>query len=121
MFPSEGEVLEGYAAVCASLGLPTRASPAGVRVALASAEQLAEDVFEGPAALLYAFARVPRAFAAHRTMTVLLTLAQASASGQHLAATPRELAEWVERAARGELGYQDVRSALAERLLPFGG
>ena len=82
---------------------------------------MTEDVFEGPAALLYAFARVPRAFAAPRTMTVLLTLAQASASGQHLAATPRELAEWVERAARGELGYQDVRSALAERLLPFGG
>lgn len=121
MFPSEGEVLEAYAAVCAALGLPTRASPAGVRVALASAEQLAEDVFEGPAALLYGFARVPRAFGAPRTMTVLLTLAQASSSGQHLAATPAELAAWVDGVAGGELSYEEVRAALADRLLPFGG
>lgn len=121
MFPSEPEVLEGYAAMCVALGLPTRASAAGVRVALASAEQLAEDVFDSPAALLYAFARVPRAFGAPRTMTVLLTLAQAGASGQHLAASPRELAEWAELAARGDWTYAEVRAALADRLFPFGG
>ena len=121
MFPSEGEVLEAYAAVSTALGLPARVSAAGVRVALAGAEQLAEDVYEGPAAVLFAFARVPRAFAAPRTMTVLLTLAQADASGQHLAATPRELAEWADGAARGELTYEEVRAHLAERLFPFGG
>ncbi len=121
MFPTEAEVIAAYGEVARRFELDPRCSPAAVRSALRDAEHLAEDVFEGPAAVLYAFARVPRAFGGYRTMTVLLTLAQVGASGQVLQAGPAELGELVERVAHEAAPYEEVRGFLAERLLPFGG
>jgi len=122
MFPSDAEIVEAYAEVAQRLGLGKATSDVAIRSALRDAEHLAEDIYESPAALLFAFARTPRAFAGFRTMTVVLALAQVSSSGQTLGAGRVEaLGALVDRAHRREVTYEDVRGFFADALLPYGG
>lgn len=123
MLPAEDDVVAAYAWVASRFALGKACSRPAIRAALREAEHLAEDVYEGPAALLYAFARSPRAFAGARTMTVLLVLAQVASSGQRLlpGLGPRELGGLVEDVRRGERTYAEVRAVLSDGLFPFGG
>lgn len=123
MFPTDLEIAETYAVVAERFGLGKASSDVAIRTALRDAEHLAEDVYESPAALLFAFARLPRAFAGFRTMTVVLALAQVRSSGQTLTAAggPDALGDLVEKVRRRELAYEDVRAFFADALLPYGG
>ena len=123
MFPTEDAIVDAYAAVRLRFSVGKAFSRPAIRVALRDAEHLAEDVFESPAALLFAFARTPRAFAGFRTMTVLLALDQVRASGQRLLAGvgAQKLGDVVEAVVRRELVYDDVRAVFADALFPFGG
>lgn len=122
MFPSEDEVVRAYALVSERLALGKASSEVAIRAALRDAEHLAEDVFESPAALLFSFARTPRAFAGFRAMTTLLVLAQVGASGQTLtSASVESLGDLVDRVHRRELDYPEVRAFFADALLPYGG
>lgn len=123
MFPTEDEIVEAYVSVCVRLGLGDAVSRPAIRAALRDAEHLAEDIYESPAALLFAFARTPRAFAGFRTMTVILASDQIRTSGQRLA--PRvglgELAKVLEAVHAREMAYEDVRAFFADALFPFAG
>jgi hypothetical protein len=122
MFPTDREIADAYAAVAVRLGLGVASSDVAIRSALRDAEHLAEDVYESPAALLFAFSRVPRAFSGFRTMTVILALAQVRSSGQTLTAAGVEaLGDLVEKVHRRECAYEDVRAYFADALLPYGG
>jgi hypothetical protein len=123
VFPTEDAIVDAYALVRVRFSLGQAFSRPAIRVALRDAEHLAEDVFESPAALLFAFARTPRSFAGFRTMTVLLALDQVRASGQRLLAGVgvQKLAEVVEGVVRREMVYDDVRTVFADALFPFGG
>lgn len=121
MFPTEDEVVEAYAWVAQHYGLSPEHSRPAIRAALREAEHLAEDVYESPAAVLYVFARTPRAFGGHRTMTVLLTHAQVVSSGQRLDAALAEVAELARTIARRDAAYEDARAFFAEKLFPFAG
>lgn len=121
MFPTEDEVVEAYAWVSEQFALSAEISRPAIRAALREAEHLAEDAYESPAALLYAFARTPRAFGGHRTMTVLLARAQVTSSGQRLDAPLAELGELVRRTGRRDADYEECRAFFADKLFPFAG
>lgn len=101
----------------------TRApSAVAVRVALREADHLAEDVYDAPAALLYALARqdraprplLDRAFAE-------ATLAAARRLGFRLELDAAALAALAADARAGRADYEAVRAAVAAHLDPFGG
>lgn len=115
------DLVRAYAHVASELAMDPRSSETALRVALREAEHLADDVFDVPGALLFALGRTPRCFAAFRAMSVLVVEWHAKTLGFKLEATRFELAEVLARVARGEVSYEDVRSWVAERLLPFGG
>lgn len=115
------EVVKAHARVAPRFGLPPRASEAALRVALREADHLADDVYDVPAALLFALGRTPRCFSAFRTMSVAVVEWQTKRLGFKLEATPHDLADILVRVAARELAYEDVRSWVGTRLLPFGG
>lgn len=115
------DVAHAYARIAAALGLDPRASEAALRVALREADHLVDDVYDVPAALLFALGRTPRCFAGFRTMSVLLVSWQCKELGFKLEASPRDLAEMLLKSARREVEYEDVRSWAGARLLPFAG
>lgn len=115
------DVARAYARIAPSLGLPPRASEPALRVALREADHLVDDVYDVPAALLFALGRTPRCFAGFRAMSVLLVSWQCTRLGFKLEASPRDLAEMLLKVARREVEYEDVRSWAGGRLLPFGG
>jgi hypothetical protein len=112
---------EAYERIAPALGLAPRASEAALRVAIREADHLVDDLYDVPAALLFALGRTPRCFAGFRTMSVLLVAWQTKRLGYRLEASPRDLAEMLLRVARREVVYEDVRSWVGGRLLPFGG
>jgi hypothetical protein len=116
-----GEVARAYARIAPALGLDPRASEPALRVALREADHLADDVYDVPAALLFALGRTPRCFAGFRAMSVLLVSWQCAQLGFKLEASPRDLAEMLRKIARRELAYEDVRSWAGARLLPYAG
>ncbi len=119
---AEAEALAiAYAQIAPELGVDAKTSETALRVALREADHVAEDVYDVPAALLYAFGRTPRCFTAFRAMSVLVTQWHAKTLGFQLQATPSELAIVLGRVARGQLAYGEVRAWMADRLLPFGG
>lgn len=123
MFPTEDAIVEAYGVIRARFDLGPSVSRPAVRAALRDAEHLAEDIFESPAALLFAFARTPRAFAGFRTMTVILAADQVRASGQRLTAGVglAHLGERVEAVLRREATYEEIRAFFGDALFPFGG
>ncbi len=119
---SEPEVfVRAYARIAPELGVPPKVSETALRIALREADHLADDVYDIPGALLFAFGRTPRCFSAFRAMSVLAVDWQTKTLGFKLDASPSELADVLMRVALREMAYEDVRACVAERLLPFGG
>jgi hypothetical protein len=114
-------VAAAYARIAPSLDLPPRASEAALRVAIREADHLVDDVYDVPAALLFALGRTPRCFAGFRAMSVFLVAWQSKRLGFRIEASPRDLAQMLVRVARRDASYEDVRSWMGARLLPFGG
>lgn len=119
---TEPEVLaRAWRTIAAELGLPPRASDPAIRAALREADHLAEDVYDVPAALLFALGRNARCFSGFRAMSVLVVEWHAKTLGFKLEATRPELADLLGRVAVRDRTYEEVRSWIGGRLLPFGG
>lgn len=116
-----GAIARAYGRIAPELGLEPRASEAALRVALREAEHLADDTYDVPGALLFALGRTPRCFSAFRAMSVLVVEWHTERLGFKLEASRPELADVLGRVALRELGYDEVRRWVAERLIPFGG
>jgi hypothetical protein len=110
-----------YARIAAELGTDPKASVTALRIALREADHLADDVFDVPGSLLFALGRTPRCFTAFRAMSILVVEWHAKSLGFKLEVGRPELAVLLGRVARRELDYDEVRSWMAQRLLPFGG
>lgn len=121
MVPSAEVLARACVAIAPRFGLSPRHSMVALRVALREADHLADDLYDAPAALLFALGRYPRCFAAFRTMSVLAVESHARSLGFLLTATPAELGDLLVRVTLGELAYEDVRARIVERMLPFGG
>jgi hypothetical protein len=121
MIPNAEAIARAYAVVAPELGVPPRASEAAIRVALREADHLANDVYDVPAALLFALGRHPRCFAAFRAMSVLVVEWHTKTLGFKLEASRTELADVLTRVALRELTHDEVRAWVVERMLPFGG
>lgn len=114
-------VARAYARIASELGVDARVSEPALRVALREADHLADDTYDVPGALLFALGRTPRCFAAFRAMSVLVVEWHTKMLGFKLEATRPELAALLGRVALREAAYEDVRSWVTERLVPFGG
>ena len=110
-----------YGRIAADLGTDPKASITALRIALREADHLADDVFDVPGTLLFALGRTPRCFAAFRAMSVLVVEWHAKSLGFKLEAGRLELATVLGRVARREMDYEEVRSWMGQRLLPFAG
>lgn len=107
--------------IAKDLGLPPRASDAAIRAALREADHLADDVYDVPAALLFALGRNARCFSGFRAMSVLVVEWHSKTLGFKLEATRPELAILLGEVAVRERSHEDVRAWIGARLLPFGG
>ena len=121
MIPDPDAVARAYAVIAPELGLSKRVSVTAVRVALREADHLADDVYDVPAALLFAFGRYPRCFDGFRAMSVLVIEWHTKTLGFKLEASRLELADVLVRVALSELTHEDVRAWVVQRMLPFGG
>ena len=121
MIPDPEAVARAYAMIAPELGVSARASEAAIRVALREADHLANDVYDVPAALLFAFGHHPRCFAGFRAMSVLVVEWHTKTLGFRLTAGRGELADVLTRVALDEMTHEEVRAWVVERLLPFGG
>ncbi len=121
MMPEPRAAALAWERIAPALGLPPRASEAALRVALREADHLADDIFDAPAALLFALGRYPRCFSGFRAMSVLLVEHHTKTLGFKLEATRAELGAMLEAVARREHDYEAVRAWMVTKLLPFGG
>ena len=121
MIPDPEAVARAYAVIAPELGAAGRSSEAAIRVALREADHLANDVYDVPAALLYAFGHHPRCFAAFRAMSVLVVEWHTKTLGFKLEASRPELAAVLTRVALREMTVEDVQAWMVERMLPFAG
>lgn len=121
MIPDPEAVARAYAVIAPELGLPARVSEAAIRVALREADHLSDDVYDVPAALLFALGRYPRCFSGFRAMSVLVVEWHTKTLGFKLTATRAELADALTRVALREMTHEEVRAWVVERMLPFGG
>lgn len=113
---------EAYALIATKhWGTDPKASETALRIALREADHLADDVFDVPGALLFALGRTRRCFSSFRAMSVLVVEWHTKTLGFKLEAERPELAAMLGKVARRETTYEEVRSWIAERLLPFGG
>ncbi len=118
----EPEVLvQAYKRIAPELGVDPGSSEAALRIAIREADHLADDIYDVPAALLFALGRTPRCFRAFRAMSVLAVEWQTKVLGFRLEATPSELAGILGRVALREIDHEGVKAWVGERLLPFGG
>ena len=119
---TEPEVLaKAWGAIAVELGLPARSSDAAIRAALREADHLSDDVYDVPAALLFALGRNARCFSGFRAMSVLVVEWHTKSLGFKLEATRAELADLLGRVAVRDRSHEDVRTWIGGRLLPFGG
>jgi hypothetical protein len=114
-------LVRAYERIAGELGTNPKASETALRIALREADHLADDVYDIPGALLFVLGRTPRCFGAFRAMSVLVVDWHTATLGFKLETGPTELGEVLERVARREWSYEEVRAWVAERLLPFGG
>jgi len=121
VIPHPEAVARAYRALAPELGVPPKVSDAALRLALREADHLADDVYDVPAALLFAFGRYPRCFAAFRAMSVLVVEWHTKTLGFKLEASRPELAGVLARVAAREMTHEEVRAWVVERMLPFGG
>lgn len=119
---AEPETLaNAWSEIAKDLGLPERASDPAIRAALREADHLADDVYDVPAALLFALGRNARCFSGFRAMSVLVVEWHAKTLGFKLEATRAELAALLGEVAVRERSHEDVRAWIGARLLLFGG
>jgi hypothetical protein len=121
MMPDPRVAYRAWQLIAPELGLSPRASEAALRVALREADHLADDIYDAPAALLFALGRYPRCFSGFRAMSVLLVEQHTKTLGFKLEATRAELAAVLESVARRDQEYPEVRAWMVTKLLPFGG
>jgi hypothetical protein len=121
MIPDPDAIARAYAVIGPELGVSARSSEAAIRIALREADHLANDIYDVPAALLFALGQHPRCFSAFRAMSVLVVEWHTKTLGFKLSATRPELADVLARVALHELTHEEVRAWMADRLLPFGG
>lgn len=121
MIPAALAVARAAERVAPELGLAPKVSEPALRVALREAEHLTDDVYDAPAALLFAFGRNPRCFSGFRALAVLVVAWHARTLGFKLEPSFEELGDMLVRVAAREVDFEDVRSWLGARLLPFGG
>lgn len=121
MMPDPDAVARAAMRILPSLGVPPRASVAAIRIAFREADHLTDDVYDAPAALLFALGRYPRCFSGFRAMSVLVVEWHATTLGFKLEATRAELASKLGEIARREIEFEAVRTWFGARLLPFGG
>jgi len=121
MMPEPRAVALAWERIAPELGLASRASVTALRVALREADHMADDIYDAPAALLFALGRYPRCFSGFRVMSVLLVEQHTKTLGFKLEATRAELAEILESVTRREHDYESVRAWMVTKLLPFGG
>lgn len=114
-------VVRASARAAGELGVDPKVNVVAVRVALREADHLADDIYDVPGALLFAFGRTSRCFASFRALSVFWVDWHAKRLGFKLEAAPSDLAAVLVRVALREMSYEDVRVWTAERLLPFGG
>lgn len=114
-------LVAAWTTLAGELGLPPRASAPAIRAALREADHLADDVYDLPAALLFALGRNARCFSGFRAMSVLVVEWHAALLGFKLEMTREELADMLGRVAVRERTHEEVRAWVAARLLPFGG
>jgi hypothetical protein len=104
------------AAAREALSNPT-VSEKAVRAAVQEARQLARWPADEVAAIFYAFARRPRAFASHwALMTAFLARDQARALGVALDVTDAALHSLRHRVLRAEVDFDEVLAWFAERM-----
>lgn len=121
MIPDPEAVARAYAVIAPELGMSSRASEAALRIAIREADHLSDDVYDVPAALLFALGRYSRCFPAFRAMSVLVVEWHTKTLGFKLEASRPELADVLVRVALRELTHEDVRAWVVDRMLPFGG
>jgi hypothetical protein len=121
MIPSASAIARAAERIAPELGMPPKVSETALRVTLREAEHLADDTYDVPAALLFAFGRNPRCFAAFRALSVLVVAWHARTLGFRLEPSLEELGEMLVRITAREVDFEEVRSWLGARLLPFGG
>lgn len=121
MIPSPLALARAAERIAPAFGLAPRVSEAALRIALREAEHLADDVYDAPAALLFALGRNPRCFLAFRALSVLVVAWHARTLGFRLEPSFEELGAMLLRIATREVEFEDVRSWMGARLLPFGG
>lgn len=121
MIPEAADLARAWERIAPELGLPPRASGAAIRAALREADHLADDVYDVPAALLFALGRYPRCFSGFRAMSVLVVEHHTKTLGFKLEATRPELGAMLLRIASREIDYEGVRAWVVQKLLPFGG
>jgi hypothetical protein len=114
-------LVAAHARIAAELGLPPQASETALRVALREADHLSDDIYDVPAALLFALGRTRRCFSAFRAMTVLVVMFHAKALGFRLELSPIALGALLTRIARRDVEFDEVRQTVAAHLFPFGG
>ena len=119
--PEPAPLVWACARIAPELGVDAKASETALRIAMREADHLAEDVYDVPGAVLFAFGRTPRCFAAFRAMSVLVTQWQSKTLGFKLEASPLELGAMLGRVARGEVDFETVKSWVASRQILFGG
>lgn len=122
MIPDVDEVAGAVARFCASRGSRATVHTAALRVALREAAHLAEDVYEEPAAMLYALGRNARAFGASAPALIVLTvLAHARSLGLRIDAPAASLLELTAAIVARRASYDETRDAVAAWQWPFAG
>jgi len=121
VIPDAEALAIAYRTIAPELGADPRVSETALRIALREADHLADDVYDVPAALLFALGRYPRCFASFRAMSVLVVEWYTKVLGFKLEVSAPELADVLLRVARREMTHEEVRAWVGARLLPFGG
>lgn len=122
MIPDADEVARATRFFCANHASRCVVHDGALRVALREAAHLAEDVYEEPAAMLYALGRNPRAFGSYApALIVLIVLAHARALGLRIDASAESLLELTAEVLERRASYEDARDALARWQWPFAG
>jgi hypothetical protein len=116
------ELSAGLRLVASELGMDVELHDAALRASLRESENLAEDVYEMPAALCYALGRNPRALGhGFHALGVISIRAQALASGVRLNLSLDELAVILGDVREHKLSYESVRDRFAENMHMFAG
>lgn len=121
MIPEPEVLADAWTRLAPTFDLPSKSSLTAIRVAMREADHLSDDIYDVPGALLFALGRYPRCFSGFRVMSILVIEQHTKTLGFKLEANRAELVSMLEKVARRDVDYDEVRGWVASRLLPFGG